>query len=150
MTYLTPGTVNEVSARFVDKITLRLVCGSKILSCSALGKREKREQTSNLALCFFIMSERSFISLSPGTNTKTSPFGFCQISSRTSKTISFSLVSDFKRASTGRYLTSTGNIFPLTRIIGAPEKYSENLSTSIVAEVMINLRSCRLFKSVFK
>ena len=43
-----------------------------------------------------------------------------------------------------------GYIFPLTRIIGAPEKYPENLSTSIVAEVMINLRSCRLCMSLFK
>ena len=46
-------------------------------------------------------------------------------------------------STSGRYRTSTGYVRPLTSTIGAPPKWAANRSGSIVAEVMMSLRSGR-------
>ena len=72
ITYLTPGTVSEVSAMLVASTTRRAWCGSKIRCCSAADSRAYSGSTSRFGRPARA-SAVSLISRSPDRKTRMSP-----------------------------------------------------------------------------
>ena len=84
------------------------------------------------------------MSCSVGMNTRISPKGSSclKILHRLHGLLDISDVPVFRTVSSGgRKRTSTGYIRPDTSIIGAPSNARENFSVSMVADVMMSLRS---------
>ena len=93
----------------------------------------------------------SRISCSVGIKTRICPSPFSLFNSPMASTAASTQVMSPLSSSSlsmGRYLTSTGYMRPDTSIMGASSKALENFSGSIVAEVIIILRSLLFLRSV--
>ena len=154
MTYLMPGMVNDVSAILVATMIFLAEIFEKTRDCSdAASLANSGKMTVFLYFLPLMSSQVSRISCSVGMKTRISPVPVWFKSLPMARTaISIWLGSSFSSdfGSIGEYCSSTGYMRPDTSITGALSKAFENFSVSMVAEVMISLRSFLCFKRVFK
>ncbi|KAH3661409.1 hypothetical protein OGAPHI_006816 [Ogataea philodendri] len=153
-TYLIPGTVMDVSAILVAKITLRWFglsfLNTSIWTCdgsaaySGTGTKIGAS-LGKIGASFASMSTILSMSSCPDRKHKISPVGSVWLSCTTVLVT----VSTISSTGCGKYRRSTGYIRPSTKKIGALLKNCENLSASSVADMMItwNWSFCRLLNT---